>query len=60
MEFQSHCICLRLQVKILRDAGATEPSLCIFCNTSNKKIILGFAALRPFYIEFVKQHFNLP
>jgi len=60
MEFQSHCLCLGLQVEILWYAGATEPGLCILCYTPNPKIVLRFAALGPFYIELVKEHFNLP
>jgi len=60
MEFECHCVRLGLQVEIIRDAGATEPGLGVFCNASNKEIVLGFAALGPFNIKFVKSKFDLP
>jgi len=44
VELEGHFVVLGHQLEILRDTGATEPGLSVFCNTSNKEIVLGFAA----------------
>lgn len=55
VELEGHFVVFGHQLEILGDTGATEPGLGVFFNTSNKEIVLGFAAAGPFHIELVKE-----